>query len=158
MSNSLLITLAILAILIIAGLAFYAGKLLFQLKQHNLKVKEHLAQQVEAQIKKDKDLVFSIQTIAKAVCQQQCDVGEAAIRLSVLLSHLSNAMTEDYPKQYPSLHNLNEKIKHLAILEARKKLDKKERMRQDYIRVQAEAEYQELVTDEAERLSDFKLA
>ncbi|MCU4675865.1 DUF2489 domain-containing protein [Catenovulum sp. 2E275] len=137
--------------LILAGLAFYAGKLLFQLKAQTQAVEA-------AKQKRDNKIIESIQTIAQAVEQEQCEVSEGALRLAVLFDHLSDSTTADYPKRYPAVHQLNEKIKHLDVLEARKALPKQERMKQDVIRLKAEAEHKEAVMTEANLISQFSMS
>ncbi len=150
MSETGLIVLVIIGGLILAGLAFYAGKLLFQLKAQNQAV-------AAAKQKRDDNLIESIQTIGEAIGQEQCEVGEGAIRLAVLFDHLSDSTTANYPTQFPAVHQLNEKIKHLAILEARKALSKQERMKQDLFRLKAEAEFKEAVIAEANQISQFTI-
>ncbi|MER2491140.1 DUF2489 domain-containing protein [Catenovulum sediminis] len=146
--STTIITLLILAAAILGGLAFYAGKLLLQLKVQQTEIKNKLNQ-------RNSRLEESIRTISQAMQEEQCEVGEGALRISVLLDHVSDATQAQYPKKYPSIHALNDKIKHLAILEERKKLPKKERMRQDFERMKAEAEYKDLVLAEAKKLSNF---
>ncbi|WP_017444207.1 DUF2489 domain-containing protein [Gayadomonas joobiniege] len=147
--SSTLILLIIAAILILAGLAFYAGKLLFQLKQQKQAAEQKVNQ-------RNQRLEESIRTISSAMKEEQCEISEGVLRLTVLLDHLSDAQQADYRQQYPSIHALNDKIKHLAILDERKQLAKKDRMRQDMERWQHEADFKELVLDEANRLTDFK--
>lgn len=143
-----------LAFLILAGLSFYAGKLLMQLKQQQ---QNKLKQLEQIKVDRDNRLIESIQTISHAMESEQCEISEGVLRLAVLFDHLSNAQQKNYPKKYPAIHALNEKIKHFAILEERKKLEKKERMRQDFQRMQAEAEFKELVIAEAIELKAFTL-
>ena len=64
---------AVAGLIIIAGLSWYAVTLLMQLKQQN--AAQH-AQQQQAQIQreeKNRNLVESIDTIAMAMLQGQCD-------------------------------------------------------------------------------------
>lgn len=150
MSTTLTIILLVIGTSILAGLAFYAGKLLCQLKTQNAAIQQKVAQRNET-------LVESITTIAKSMEQGQCEVSEGALRLAVLFDHLSNSVEANYPEQYPAIHGLNEKIKHLAILEERKKLAKQERMKQDLIRVKAEAEFEEQIMLEASKIANFSL-
>ena len=143
-----------LAFLILAGLSFYAGKLLMQVKQQQQKQQQQIEQKKQ---ERDNRLIESIQTISHAMESEQCEISEGALRLAVLFDHLSNAQVVNYPKKYPAIHALNEKIKHFAILEERKKLEKKERMRQDFQRLKAEAEFKDLVLAEAIELKEFTL-
>ncbi|EWH10921.1 hypothetical protein DS2_06506 [Catenovulum agarivorans DS-2] len=143
------------ALLILAGLSFYAGELLMQLKQQKQQIEQQREQKKQA---RDNNLIESIQTISHAMESEQCEVSEGALRLAVLFDHLSDAQQVDYVKKYPAIHALNDKIKHFAILEERKKLAKKERMRQDFQRMKAEAEFKDLVIAEAIELKTFSLS
>ena len=67
--------------------------------------------------------------------QEQCEFDEGCWRLSVLLSSLKTM--PDLIEQFPSIFALYESIKDFAILDARKALSKKQRMREDYQRMQA---------------------
>ena len=151
MTDTWILILVIVGGLILAGLAFYAGKLLFQIKAQN----EAIA---AAKQKRDTKIIESIQTIAQAIEQEQCEVSEGALRLSVLFDHLSDSTTADYPTRFPALHQLNDKIKHLDVLEARKALPKQERMKQDMIRLKAEAEFKQSVMAEASEIRQFKMS
>lgn len=146
--SAIAITLTIVGLLILAGLAFYAGKLLSQLKQQNKAIEDKINQ-------RNKKLEDSIRTIGSAMTAEQCELSEGVLRLAVLFDHLSDAKEANYRAQYPSVHALNDQIKHLAILEERKQLSKKDRMRQDVERWKQEAEYKELVLDEASRIAKF---
>ncbi|WAJ70289.1 DUF2489 domain-containing protein [Catenovulum adriaticum] len=145
-----IIILLITASLILIALAFYAGKLLFQLKAQNKAVQK-------AREDRDNNIIESIRTIAQAIESEQCETSEGAMRLAVLFDHLSNSTTANYPQQYPWVHQLNDKIKHLAILEARKALPKKERMKQDLERYKAEAECKDAVKTEATKIAQFSM-
>ena len=68
-----------IALLIILALGFYAGKLLFMLKQQ--KERQEAARQSRVATITD-----SIIVIAKAMEQQQCDLSEGVIRIVNLLN------------------------------------------------------------------------
>ena len=148
-----MMTLIILAFAIIAGLAFYAGKLLFQLKkqkrdQEAAEQKKQLALQQH-----DAKILSSVTIIVKAMQEQQCDLSEGCWRLSVLLDSLKT--TSGLSQQFPAIFALYNKVKDMAILDARKKLEKKQRMREDYQRMMFEAEYQESITQDLNLLAEF---
>lgn len=148
-----MMTLLILAFAIIAGLAFYAGKLLFQLKkqkrdQETAEQKKQLALQQH-----DAKILSSVTIIVKAMQEQQCDLSEGCWRLSVLLDSLKT--TSGLSQQFPAIFALYNKVKDMAILDARKKLEKKQRMREDYQRMMFEAEYQESITQDLNLLAEF---
>jgi len=124
-----------LGVLIIIVLGFYAGKLLKQLSQQTLLQKQALVNQQKALNKHDKKVLDSVLLITRAMQQRQCEFDEGCWRLSVLLASLKTM--SDFGKQFPSIFGLYEIIKDFAILDARKTLTKKQRMREDFQRVQA---------------------
>ncbi len=148
-----MMTLIILAFAIIAGLAFYAGKLLFQLKKQ--KRDQEIAEQNKqlALQQHDAKILSSVTIIVKAMQEQQCDLSEGCWRLSVLLDSLKT--TSGLSQQFPAIFALYNKVKDMAILDARKKLEKKQRMREDYQRMMFEAEYQESITQDLNLLAEF---
>ncbi len=135
-----------LAVIIIASLAFYAGKLLKQLHaQKQAQQQAELAHQ-QALAKHDCNVLDSVKIIVRAMQEEQCDFSEGCWRLSVLLDSLK--LSSELAQQFPAIFKLYNEIKHLSILEERKKLDKKQRMKQDYQRMTLEAQlHSEIVTD-----------
>lgn len=101
-----------IALLIIVGLGFYAGKLLFMLKQQ--KERQEAARQSRIATITD-----SIIVIAKAMEQQQCDLSEGVIRIVNLLNALPLNTPPDFKAQYPHVHALFTEVSGFAILEAR---------------------------------------
>ena len=83
-----------LGVILVAGLAFYAGQLLWQLKQQKLV-------QQEQKDKRLKYLTDSISLIAKAMKEEQCELSEGVLRVWVLLDHYNSeqAVPKDYPLQ-----------------------------------------------------------
>ena len=104
-----------IALLIIIGLGFYAGKLLFLLKQQK-------AQQEATRTGRVKTISESIALIAKAMEQQQCELSEGVIRIVNLLNALPLVEPPNYKAQYPHIHSLFIEVSGFAILEARQKL------------------------------------
>jgi len=148
-----MILLVIAAIIIILLLAFYAGKLLWQLKhqtrdQKRIKQKHQLALQ-----KHDSNVLESVAIIVKALQEQQCDLSEGCWRLSVLLDSLKT--TSGLAAKFPAIYGLYNEIKDMAILENRKKLAKKQRMRDDYNRLKYEAQYQDAIMQDLALLAEF---
>lgn len=129
-----------IALLIIVGLGFYAGKLLFMLKQQ--KERQEAARQSRIATITD-----SIIVIAKAM-EQQCDLSEGVIRIVNLLNALPLNTPPDFKAQYPHVHALFTEVSGFAILEARQQLPKSERRKQDIAREQIESEYESKVLDE----------
>ena len=87
------------AVLILAGLSFYLGRLLWLLKQQQLE-RQKL---VDA---KNADLTQSIVLIAKAMREEQCELSEGALRIWVLLDHLQLANKPDAVQAYPGLFKI----------------------------------------------------
>ena len=140
--------LSAIALLIIVGLGFYAGKLLFMLKQQK-------ARQETARQSRVANITDSIIVIAKAMEQQQCDLSEGVIRIVNLLNALPIKSPPDFKAQYPQVHALFTEISGFAILEARQQLPKSERRKQDIAREQIESEYESKVLDELPPLKAY---
>lgn len=124
------------AVIIIAALAFYAFKLLSQLKQQTEKTERVEQERKIALAKHDTKILKSVVIIAHAMKEEQCDIGEGCWRLSVLLDSLK--LSEGLSEEFPAVFELYNEIKHMPILEERKKLAKNERMKLDLQRMKAE--------------------
>ena len=124
------------AVIIIAALAFYAVKLLSQLKKQTAKIELVDQERKIALAKHDTKILKSVVIIAHAMKEEQCDVAEGCWRLSVLLDSLK--LSEKLSEEFPAIFELYNEIKHMPILEERKKLAKKERMKLDLHRMKAE--------------------
>jgi len=133
--------------LIIAGLGFYAGQLLWQVQQQKQKQEE------ESQKRKDY-LTHSISHIAKAMQAEQCEYSEGVLRIWVLLDHYNKEITEpkDYANLYPGFATLYEIIKDMPTHDARKKYDKKEIAKLDMRRWRAEKEHEEQIGEDLDKL------
>jgi len=136
----------IAAVVIVAALAFYAGKLLRQLKAQTLQQKQAEIDHQLALKVHDKKILDSVVIIVRAMKEEQCDYSEGCWRLSVLLDSLKTS--KELSLQFPSIFELYNRIKELSILDSRKELAKKERMKEDLQRLKAEAElHPKIVTD-----------
>ena len=125
------------AVIIIAALAFYAVKLLSQLKKQTAKIELVDQERKIALAKHDTKILKSVVIIAHAMKEEQCNVAEGCWRLSVLLDSLK--LSEKLSEEFPAIFELYNEIKHMPILEERKKLAKKERMELDLLRMKAES-------------------
>lgn len=136
----------VLAVVIVAALSFYAGKLLRQLaKQTQLQQQAELARQ-QALASHDHKVLASVNIITRAMQEEQCDFSEGCWRLSILLASLK--MSSELELQFPAIFKLYNEIKHLSILDERKELAKSQRMKQDYQRITLEAKlHSEIVKD-----------
>lgn len=139
------------AALIIAVLGWYAGKLLSQLQQQNKRQQRARQARVE-------NISQSIQTIAFAMMQQQCNLSEGAIRICRLLESLPIQPLPNYPEMYPQIHLLFEHVKHLPTHEERARLTKSERRKQDKAREQKESELESSILQELQKLRVFSCA
>jgi hypothetical protein len=137
-----------IAILIILGLGFYAGKLLFLLKQQ--KIRQEATRQSRIGT-----ITESVVLIAKAMEQQQCELSEGVIRIVNLLNALPIVSPPDFKAQYPHIYSLFTEVSGFAILEARQKLSKSERRKQDIAREQIESEYETKVLAELPALQAY---
>ena len=142
-----------LAVVIIAGLAYYAGTLIWQVKQ----------QKKTATAEKTKRLSYitdSIFHIAKAMQAEQCEPSEGVLRIWVLLEHYNNDQPEpkDYQEVYPGYWSLYSEIKDMPTHDARKKFNKKEILKLDLERMEAEQKYAEqIVVDTNHLLTEFDI-
>lgn len=130
--------LSLVGVAIIIGLGVYAGRLLSQLKQQQRARAEAERNKQQALKQHDSKVLKSVTIIVKAMQEQQCDLSEGCWRLSVLLESLK--LSSDLSSQFPAVFELYSRIQALDILDARKALKKKERMKQDLVRMKAESE------------------
>lgn len=139
----------IVALAIVLPLAFYAGKLLFQLKRQN-------DRQERARQARIVTLTESIRTIAFAVSQQQCNLSEGAIRLVNLLESMPVASPPLCERDYPALYELYVEVKGLATHEQRKMLDRQVREHQDRNREEHESRLETAILREVKQLSAYQ--
>ena len=75
-------------------------------------------------IEHDSKIYDSVIIIVRAMKEAQCEFGEGAWRLSVLLDSLK--LEQNQSSKFPAIVELYDSIKHHAILEERKQLPKKQ--------------------------------
>lgn len=140
-----IIILGLLAFVVIGALSWYALRVLKQLKQQ---------QQAIALAKKARTarLTESIEIIAKAMQQGECNHSEGVIRLAMLLMPFGKNL-----QPYPAMMQLHEIVRDMPTHEARKSLEKKERMKLDLERESAEAKFEQAIMEELyQLLNDVK--
>ncbi|MDA7746375.1 DUF2489 domain-containing protein [Psychromonas sp.] len=153
--------LAGIAVVVIIALAFYAGFLLNKIKTQ--KTQALKAEQAQAEAKQQKiqdrnnNIVESIRFIAKATMQKQCNVSEAAIRLTVLLETLQLEQPIDIAGNYPALTAMFEKVKDMPTHDERKSRPVKEIKILDVRRELFEAEMEEEIIKESAKLAEFTI-
>ncbi len=150
MLENIWLYLGILGVIIIFALAYYAGKLLMQVKQQAKQRQENQAK-LQAQLyANDVKLYDSVIIIARAMKEEQCDISEGCWRISVLLDSLQTVSALD--QKFTAIFDLYKGIKHLSIHEDRKSLPKQQRMKQDIERMKLEAEYSDQIINELDSL------
>ena len=138
------------ATLLVAGLAFYAGTLLWQLRQQSKQAKQQLAE-------KKQYLRDSIVLICKAMREEQCELSEGALRVWVLLDHLVPEHEPDPVITYPGIHQMYQVVKDMPTHQARKAQDKALTRQQDKVRLKAEQDLKDVIqADVAALLQRFQ--
>ena len=130
----------IAAVCIIVGMIGYATYLLLALQ----KQKKALEQARRNRINRIKE---SIEIIAKAMLNGDCNFSEGVLRLKMLLEPVGMSI-----KNYVTMLQLYEVVEDMPTHEARKSLKKNERMRLDLRRESAEAELEKNIKLELRQL------
>jgi hypothetical protein len=147
----------IIGALFIAALAFYAGTLLRQVKQQNEKAAVNNAKLQEQRQQKNLKLADSINLIAKAMKQKQCEYSEGCLRVWVLMSQYIFDSDENIEQQYPGILKMYDVVKEMPTHDARKKYSKKEIFKMDSARWQAEKDLEdEIQQDLSKMVLQFK--
>ena len=132
--------LLLVAVCIIVGMIGYATYLLLALQ----KQKKALQQARRNRINRIKE---SIEIIAKAMLNGDCNFSEGVLRLKMLLEPVGMSI-----KNYVTMLQLYEVVEDMPTHEARKSLKKNERMRLDLRRESAEAELEKNIKLELRQL------
>lgn len=132
--------LMISAALLILSMAVYAAYLWNKVYRQTQQIKT-------AQNERRRKLDESMDLIAMAVEQGQCNLSEGVLRLK----SLAEAAELDF-SIYPNMNKLYETVADMPILEARKQLKRNERMKLDLIRESCEAELEQDIVREAGQL------
>ena len=143
--STIVIIVILLGVAIIAALAVYANKLLRQLKQQNQMRQDAVQKRIDR-------IDESVITIAKAMQQDQCPLSEGCLRIVVLLDHRPESTEYDYSKDYPAMHDMYERIKHMPTHENRKKFPKQKIKELDKEREGYEVELKEVILADVEKL------
>jgi predicted membrane protein len=139
------IALYLVALFIVAALAFYAGCLIFKLRTQQKLRKQKTQQRI--------DKIFqSIQTIAKALEQQQCNLSEGCIRLYHLLEALPVKNKPDFSQQFIGLYSLYDQVKDFPTHDVRKAQSKIETKKQDLQREEIEAQMESQILNDVSEL------
>ena len=150
MNSTILLLLAAAAI--VAVLAFYAGKLLWQLQQQTKQRQQDELQHQQKPVEKRRYLTDSIILICRAMLEQQCELSEGALRVWVLLDHLQPDRQPDPVLSYPGLHQMYQVVKDMPTHDARKQQSKQQLFQQDKIRLNAEQELKQAILADSKAL------
>ncbi|OOF51258.1 hypothetical protein BKK54_03995 [Rodentibacter genomosp. 1] len=134
--------LGLFAFAIIAVLSWYAFRLLKQVKHQQ----QELA---KAKMERVTRLKESLEIIAKAMQQKECNHSEGVIRLTMLLMPFGKNL-----QPYPAMSELYNIVRDMPTHDARKTLEKKERRRLDLERESAEAKFEQDIVEELHQLLD----
>ena len=129
--------LMIIGVLVIVVMAAYAAYLW-------LKVYRQKQQAEQAQDERSRKLAQSIDLIAMAMAQGQCNLSEGVLRLKPLIESAGL----DFGN-YPAMNKLHEVVADMPILAERRQLKRNERMKLDLIRESSEAELESEIVAEA---------
>jgi len=142
----------IIGALIVAGLAFYAGTLLKQVKQQNEKVAANNAKLEQQRKQKNIKLADSINLIAKAMKEKQCEYSEGCLRVWVLMSQYMFDSDENIEQQYPAIMKMYDVVKEMPTHDARKKYSKKEIFKMDSARFKAEKDLEDEIQQDLDKV------
>lgn len=126
----------VIALFFVTGLSLYAIHLLKQLK-----VQKELI--TKAKHERTIRLKESIDVIARAMQSGECNISEGVIRLIMLLRPFGKNLST-----YPAMANLYEVVRDMPTHDARKLLDKRERMSLDLDRESAEVQFEQDIKKE----------
>ncbi|MDN3652931.1 DUF2489 domain-containing protein [Thalassotalea ponticola] len=149
-------TIALLVVggIIIFALAVYASFLLFKLRHQKKKNEALLAEKRQKLAQRDIKALQSISHICRAMSAKQCEVSEGSWRLSVLMDSLPDHKVK-MKANFPAIFTLYSNISHMPILDERKKLSKKERLKLDLERMGYEEQYEDAVFAEVDKLLPY---
>lgn len=157
MQNPWIIVLLLIAFLIIAGLAFYAGKLLWLVRQQHQQQLQLAKQQQHQQLQNQLYVEQSIYTICKAVDAGQCELSEGALRVWVLLNRLPEQQQGPLASDYPGIFQMYQILKDMPTHQARKAQPKQATEQQDSERLAAEQQLKpQILADTVKLLQRFK--
>ena len=127
---------SILSVIVFA-LATYLGFLANKVKLQN-KMNEIRKQEIETlKNQREQSIKESIEILARAVVNNQCEVSEGVVRIK----KLSEIIELNSHENFKVINDMYEKIKHFAILDERNELSKQEKYNQDKERFVIEDQY-----------------
>lgn len=140
-----LITVIVIGAVVVIGLSFYAGRLLWLVNAQG-------AELAASKAKKNQYVIDSIVGICKAMHAEQCELSEGTLRVWVLLDHLEQPDKPDAVTAYPGLHRMYDVVKDMPTHSARKKHEKSHIRQLDAVRQQAELDLKDFILADVEKL------
>lgn len=125
------------AISVVALMAAYAVYLWLKVYRRRQKAEQALQE-------RRRKLAQSIDLIAMAMAQGQCNLSEGVLRLKPLIESAGLDFS-----QYPAMNKLHDVVADMPILAERRRLKRNERMKLDLIRESSEAGLESDITAEA---------
>lgn len=135
---------------IIAGLAYYLGTLLFKLKYQQQQQQRAQAEHDRKQAEHQQYLLDSIMLISDATLEGQCEYSEGALRIWVLLENFQPELAQAC--RFPALFEMYDCVKAMPTHDARNALDKKELRHLDHLRQQTEIRLAEQIKQDLRQL------
>lgn len=153
-TQTVLLTLATLIILALAGYALYLHAQIKKKQKEAIEIvnaERKIAQ--ENLDKRNNSIISDIRFIAQALITDQCEITEGVLRIH----YLADAIDTDLMMQseFTNLHEHFNQCRNMAIKEAYKELSKKQRFQQDNQRFRLEEQNKENVIKEAELLISY---
>lgn len=147
--------LVIVAILMVVGLAAYAGWLLLQVRQQRQRVAQSRAQRLKAEQAKHDYVVESVRVLARHIVDGELNISEGAIRLKVLLDNI--ALSDIDKQRFVAFERMFEQVKDLDTHASRAALTADQRKAQDRVRHKAEFQHRDAVVAAAQALLSIDL-
>lgn len=144
------IILLAVGIAIVAILSIIAWRLQGQVRLVERRQKQQQETITRARSAHQEYLKNSIQVLAQGLVDNQLTLTEGAIRISVLMSNLEKS--ETHREEFSAFFQLADATAHIPILDAWKKLPKKDQFHLDKERLRIEDKFRDFVLDAAQRV------
>ncbi|MBC76706.1 MAG: hypothetical protein CME64_11890 [Halobacteriovoraceae bacterium] len=151
MASSYIILFSVLALIVLA-LSVYLGVLYGKLRAQK-QAKLDQDKRVEELLKeREETIIESLDTIALALSQGQCEPTEGCIRIKRLVDEIEVLRDEEGIAVF---HEMYEEVKHFATLQDYKDLSKQEAFEQDNKRYAIEEKYNQRIIKASKNLRDL---
>ena len=145
-----LIFIAITILLILSCIAAYY---LIKLRKVKKQQQEQIAENQQAWLKRQQELVADLRFIASSMLQGQCEITEGCMRLKVLMDHLDKELA--LKTEFQTLQFYYQQTIDMPHHEAYKSLSRKQQFSWDKKRFALEEKYRDQILVEANHLVQF---